>query len=102
MATGSTGADDTGGTIHVKFTRTLTESAQHPCMLLSIATLAAVATFSATSPAFAADATPGTVIDRSNVDQYVGLLGPAVKWVVDRGAIIKVGPYRKVSYPPKF
>ena len=30
--------------------------------------------------ALAVEATPGTVIDRTNVDQYVDLLGPAAKW----------------------
>jgi hypothetical protein len=42
------------------------------------------------------------VITRANVDQYVDLLGPAIKWIVDRGAEIKVGPYKKVSFPPHF
>jgi hypothetical protein len=44
----------------------------------------------------------GTVIDRTNVDQYGDLLGGSLKWIVDRGAKIKVSAYRKVDYPPEF
>ncbi len=42
----------------------------------------------------------GTVIDRSNVDQYEEFFGPAMMWSVDRGVKVKVGPYQLIEQPP--
>jgi hypothetical protein len=67
-----------------------------------VTALALTATFAAPRPSAAAEAKPGTIIDRTNVDQYVEYLGPAIKWIVERGAKLPVSEYRKVNYPPHF
>ncbi|MFN2377862.1 MAG: DUF1329 domain-containing protein [Candidatus Binatia bacterium] len=89
----------------MKFPRTLTPSCGRPAQYAEVPALltaALAAILAVPAPAAAAEPTPGTVIERGNVDQYADLLGPAVKWIVDRGATIKVGPYKKVAFPPKF
>lgn len=86
----------------MKSQRTLTPSPRASCRRALIFALALVGGLSVAKGALAADPTPGTVIERGNVDQYLDLIGPAVKWIVDRGATIKVGSYKKVAYPPKF
>lgn len=49
----------------------------------------------------AADQNPpvGTVIDRTNVEQYKALFGPAMMWSIERGVKVRVGPYKKVELP---
>lgn len=81
----------------MKFSRALT-----PFLTPQFLTAAIAAGLALPSGGFAAEATPGTVITRSNVDQYVDYLGPAMKWIVDRGATIKVSAYKKVNYAPGF
>ncbi|MFN2426598.1 MAG: DUF1329 domain-containing protein [Candidatus Binatia bacterium] len=41
----------------------------------------------------------GTVIDRSNVETYKDLFGPAMIWSIDRGVKVRVGPYQKIVHP---
>ncbi|HYB97841.1 MAG TPA: DUF1329 domain-containing protein [Candidatus Limnocylindrales bacterium] len=45
---------------------------------------------------------PGTVIDAGNVKEYSDVISPSIEWIVERGAEIKVGPYKKVEMPPPF
>jgi hypothetical protein len=88
--------------VFVKSRRTLTPSPSVRPARAGVVFLALAGTLSAATSSFAVEATPGTVIERGNVEQYVDLLGPAVRWIVERGATIKVGPYKKVNFPPRF
>ncbi len=49
-----------------------------------------------------ADQSPpvGTVVDNTNIEKYQQLFGPAMEWIVRRGAKIKVGPYQKIELTP--
>jgi hypothetical protein len=66
------------------------------------ATLLAGGLFDASMSMAADPPAAGTLIDRSNLETYVDFLGPSLEWIVERGAVIKVGPYKKVDYPPRF
>lgn len=50
----------------------------------------------------AASIPAGTVIDAKNVSSFSDLGGPGLRWIVERGARLEVGAYRKVSNPPPF
>lgn len=41
----------------------------------------------------------GTVIDRTNIDQYKDFFGPAMIWSIDRGVKVRVGDYQKIDWP---
>jgi hypothetical protein len=85
------------------FSRTLTRSRLRSS--LTPAALALAASFAATSPAsigFAAEPAPGTVIDRTNVDQYMEVLSPSLKWIIERGATFKVTAYKPTKLSPHF
>ena len=49
------------------------------------------------TPAMAETPAPGSVIDRTNIDKYKDLFGPAMIWSIDRGVKIHVGPYQKIE-----
>lgn len=52
------------------------------------------------APAVAEQNPPaGTVIERSNVEKYKDLFGPAMLWSIERGVKVKVGPYGKIEHP---
>ncbi len=56
-----------------------------------------------TGPAVAEQQPPaGMIIDRSNADQYMEFLGPALRWIVDRGVKMRVSEYKRVEHPPPF
>ena len=68
------------------------------CRLAAALTVAAMAV-----PAEApAEQNPpaGTVIDRTNIDQYKDFFGPAMIWSIDRGVKVRVGPYQTIEHPP--
>jgi hypothetical protein len=50
----------------------------------------------------AASIPAGTVIDSKNVSSFGDLGGPGLRWIVERGARLEVGAYRKVANPPPF
>lgn len=50
----------------------------------------------------AADPTPGTIIDGSNVDEYAEYLGPGLQWIVKRGFTIRVVAPKPVRFTPPF
>jgi hypothetical protein len=57
-------------------------------------------TLAAAVPATAEQSPPvGTVIDRTNVDQFKDFFGPAMLWSIDRGAKVRVGAYQKIEQP---
>jgi hypothetical protein len=45
---------------------------------------------------------PGTVVDRNNLDEWSHLLGPGMRWAVERGAVLPVTAYRPISDPPPY
>ncbi len=66
-------------------------------------TVLAAAAVSFFSPALTvADVKDGDVITKANMDQAGDLLIPGVKWFVNNGMPIKVGPYKKVELPKLF
>src|SRR5712691_12420012 len=44
----------------------------------------------------------GDTITKANMNQAGDLLIPGIKWFVERGMPIKVGPYKKVELPKLF
>ncbi len=46
-----------------------------------------------------ADVKEGDTVTKANMDQAGDLLIPGIKWFVERGMPIKVGPYKKVELP---
>lgn len=70
------------------------------------AIVAFVAVLAATAPPAAEAAEQvvpvGTVIDKSNVDQYAEYLSPAMIWIVKRGVKLPIKEYEKVDFPPPF
>ncbi|MFQ5353150.1 MAG: DUF1329 domain-containing protein [Candidatus Binatia bacterium] len=46
--------------------------------------------------------TPGTVIDRTNVDDYMEYIGPAMVWAIKRGVTLPVVEHKRVEHPPPF
>jgi len=63
----------------------------------------AAAVVSFLSPALTvADVKEGDTITKANMDQAGDLLIPGIKWFVERGMPIKVGPYKKVELPKLF
>ncbi len=44
----------------------------------------------------------GSNVDASNLETYKHLLSPGMQWAVDRGAVLRVGPYRKIVDPPPY
>jgi hypothetical protein len=49
-----------------------------------------------------ADVQPGDVITEKNVGQAEDLISPAVKWMVNRGMRMQIGPYRPIEMPPAY
>jgi len=45
---------------------------------------------------------PGTIVDRTNMEQYTDFLGPAMQWVILRGVKLPVTEHRVVDFPPPF
>ena len=49
-----------------------------------------------------ADVKEGDTVTKANMDQAGDLLIPGIKWFVEHGMPIKVGPYKKVELPKLF
>ncbi len=65
------------------------------------AVLVTVGTLMFVPPCVAEQRSPvGTVIDHTNIGSYKDMFGPAMKWVVQRGVKIKVGPHKKIDLSP--
>jgi len=45
---------------------------------------------------------PGSVINSDNVAQYGEVLGPAMRWVIQRGYDVHVSATRSIAHPPAF
>lgn len=66
----------------------------------SLSLIAATLAVSAPVTAVAEQFPPvGTVIDRTNIDPYKDLFGPAMVWSIDRGVKVTVGEYKKINLP---
>ncbi len=68
--------------------------------LLLAAGMASSRPVSADAPAKPALPAPGTVIDRSNLDEYATLVGPSIRWAIERGARLTVVAPRPIPLEP--
>lgn len=76
---------------------------QFKCWTKVAGTVLAAAAVSFFSPAWTiADVKAGDTITKANMDQAGDLLIPGVKWFVNNGMPIKVGPYKKIELPKLF
>lgn len=64
-------------------------------LLIGLSVLAVAA------PSMAEIPPPGTTVSRANVSQYAEVLGPGLRWIVDRGVSLPVVAAQKVSHPPR-
>lgn len=44
----------------------------------------------------------GVVLTKSNAARYDEVLGASLRWLVDHGATMRVGPHHRFEYPPAF
>src|SRR5918996_65234 len=63
----------------------------------------AVGAISLTVPSWAiADVEVGETITKENMDKAADLLTPAMKWFVENGMPMKIGPYKKIEWPQAY